>query len=437
MPELAGKFQVVSQQASEGAVKLYRVNSPEGPGFLYWFEVHEPQARSQFFRYRSAIKRLEERGLIPPGVEVSAKPGRYYVFWPDLGELPAPRGRRARRRLEEIRSALAELGYAEDDAVIGVAKGRPLVVRLSPRLGEAPPPPALTPRPRRSPLSWLPGLALALAGVLLATLGFTRYLNPPTLTLPTLVGKTAEEAVRLLKGSGLTVVFVEASLPDEPAGVIVEQSPPPGSRLKPGRRVRLVLNQPEEKQVPLLLGETLSEASAKLAAAGYKLGRVAEAQELLRLAGLTPSEEKRLPAPEPPGTLLLQYPEAGTVVGVGAAVTTVRSGRPEVLYAPAGEEPPPPPPPAPEEAEPPPPPPTATKTPSPSGPSVSLDVRLPENLEGRPVKLVVTDEDGTRVLYEGPTQKGWRLTGEVPVKGKATFELYVGEYLYQRWETEP
>ena len=490
VPERGGKYEVLSTEAREGFLETLRVRGPNGEGRLYWFEVHDPEARAAFFRYRNALKRLERLDALPPGVDISTKPGRYYVFWPALGEPTPIKGRKARRKIAEIEAAIRPLGYRLSEAVLGNEGGRPVVLELHPfPSAPAEPEPAAPPRRSRALTGWLPGLALAILGMLLLLAGAQRYFNPPSVVLPNLVGKTAKEAQQALQNAGLVLQFVPESRPDAPTGVILEQDPPPGTRLKPGRRVQLVYNRPELRQVPVLVGKSRAEAEARLSELGYRVVPPAEtyddapadqviasdppagtplaagepvrllvslgplpsrtmvpdlegtdpdeAKALLDLAGLQLGQEETLPSPLPRGTLLAQSPKPGTVIETGAPVVTARATPPEVLVpeAPAA--------PTPSEARAPE---SSTEQAPPSEPTpslaegehrVPLKVRLPATLEGRNVRLVVTDEEGTRVLYEGPTQKGWRLEGEVVVKGKADFKLYVGDYLYQEWTVGP
>ena len=485
MPDRAGKYEVKETLKRSGPVEVLRVRGPQGEGKLYWFEVHDPRSRERFLRYRGALKRLADLGALPQGVEISARPGRYYVYWPETDLPPPPKGRRTREALRAVEAILAESGYPLEAAALAGEGGKVVVTDLEPLAEPVPRGKAGGRKAPPRPASRLPGVVLGVLGLFLLALGVERYLNPPVVVLPDLVGKSVTEAERALRSSGLILTFVPQSLPDTPPGVIVDQSPPAGTRLKPGRRVRLFYSHPEERRVPVLTGRSLAEAEAELAELGYRVGEPAwihdpsppdtvlatsppantplpsgaevkllvslgprpertlvpdlrdttpkEEEALLRLAGLEVGRRERVPAPYPEDTLIGQSPRAKTVIEVGAPVATARSEAPEVLLPeqnPAQRAPGPAP----------------TPSPSPVQTGVVLEegerrvplvLRLPPDLEGRSVRLVVTDENGTRVLYEGPTQKGWRLEGEVAVKGKATFRLYVGDYLYQEWDVGP
>ncbi len=486
VPEVVGKYQVLREGPLKGFVRALEVQGPSGPGKLYWFEVHDPEARAAFFRYRNALKRLERLGALPQGLEVSAKPGRYYVFWPQGHEIVPPKGRRARRKLAEIENALAPLGYAVDPEAVSLTGGHLQILDLPPELQTSPARPAADRIPRtRTLFRWLPGFVLGLLGLALGAIGVDRYLNPPIFTVPPITGRTVQEALKALRGKGLEIVFQEESRPEQPAGTVLEVTPPPGTQIKPGRRIRLIINRPEAHRVPKIVGQRLAVASQRLEAEGYQLGRVVRtydaspagtvlatlppvgfalptgqsvdllvsegpqkpltmvpklqglpaqtAEALVAMAKLTLGREEKLPSPETPGTVIAQTPEPGTVIEEGTPVTLTIAEAVEILRPKTsptnGAAPPTPttPPTAPPSLPP----------PAAQGPTVPIRLSLPPGLEGKPVRLTVTDDNGTRTLYEGPTQKGWKIEGEVPVKGKALFKLYVGDFLYQQWTATP
>ena len=120
---LDDRYPVLETLESRDEVNLYRV---EG-GLVFYFDVRTPQDKDRFYRYRAAIRRLEELGLLE--AQVSAKPGRYYAFFPE-------RPLSGRRPPKEVLAALAPFGFGPEH----VAMGEDGVAYLAPwplRLGAA------------------------------------------------------------------------------------------------------------------------------------------------------------------------------------------------------------------------------------------------------------------------------------------------------------
>lgn len=63
-----------------------------------------------------------------------------------------------------------------------------------------------------------------------------------TVTVPDLRGGTAEEASSRLERFELSAEFIQLRKPNMPKGVVIDQSPTPQSRVKPGRRIYLTVN---------------------------------------------------------------------------------------------------------------------------------------------------------------------------------------------------
>ncbi|WP_293178033.1 PASTA domain-containing protein [Oceanithermus sp.] len=504
MAQDLGPYEVTGEERAHGYLHVYRVRGPAGAGRLYWFEVKNPEARAAFFRFRKALKALSGLGALPPGVEISAKPGRYYVFWPELeapSALPA-KGRRVVREVGRIVAALAPLGYALPDADLRLTEEGVRVAALDPlaehdeaeaeRLGGRflKALPHARSRVRRPWQAWIPGLVALVVGFMLLGFGVDRYLNPPEYVLPDLRGQDPRGALEAVRDMGLRVVFVEASNPEKPRDVVLEQNPPPGTRVKPGRKLELTLNRPKTGTVPDLTDLPAGEALRKLEESGYvpaagaegpsdlPEGRVLatappaeaplpqgasvrvltsagtppertvlpdltglsldDARYLLSVADLRLGDVQEVPAPEPEGTVLSQSPPAGVALDVGSPVTVTVATRGEVLL--------------PENATyaPPPPPDTAPENPAPTGapesPPVELGpgerivpirVPLPQGTGGPVhVRLVVEDEAGRRVPIDTYAPGGTTLEGSVKVKGTARFQLFLDEFLYQQWTSQ-
>ena len=327
MPERLGPYEALHQERSEAFLTTWRARSNDGrEGSLFWFEVREPEARAAFFRFRKALRSLAALEALPEGLEISAKPGRYYVFWPDVdapSALPA-KGRKVVREVGRLLAALAPLGYALPDLDLRLAEDGLLVARLEAlaehseeeayRLGSrflrGLPGQAGAPRRRTGLRGWLPGALLALLGVLLLVAAAGRYLNPPEYTLPDLRGLGPREALEKVYPMGLKVVFVEASDPEKPRDEIIEQNPSPGTRVKPQHRLELFLNRPKEAAVPDLGGLPLDEAQSKLADGGFQPAEI-DSSHSQRPAGTVLATTPPAEAPLPQGTPIKVLVSAG------------------------------------------------------------------------------------------------------------------------------
>jgi len=329
MPERLGPYEVLHQERSEAFLSTWRARKEGGEeGTLYWFEVREPEARAAFFRFRKALRALDSLDALPDGVEISAKPGRYYVFWPGVNApsaLPA-KGRKVVSEVGRLLAALAPLGYALPDLDLRLGEDGVIVARLDPlaehdeaeamRLGgrfmkglPAANRAAKRARPRWQ--GWLPGAILAVLGILLIFAGANRYLNPPEYVLPDLRGLSAREALEKVNPMGLKVVFNETSDPEKPRDIIVEQNPEPGSRVKPKHRLELMINRPKEGAVPNLAGLPLDEAQQRLVTSGFQ-----------------PAEVESSHSEEPAGTVLATTPPAKAPLPQGAQIKLLVSEGP-------------------------------------------------------------------------------------------------------------
>ncbi len=341
---LDDKFTILGEEPPQGFLRPYQVQTPEGlKGQLYWFEVHTPEARTAFHRYKNAIRRLEGQGFLPQGVVVSANPGRYYVFWPEQSRVALKV-----RRLKPLLEVLEPFGYQESDLETTEESGRPLVGNLRPQTASTPPGrpdlnPARPTQPLPSPLpvtpeqppraersaktskttptsqparprppqrtyrwnwpGWLPGLLMLTLGSVGIWQTAANYLNPPEYVLPDLVGKTPRQALEAVRTYGLNVEFAEGSDVSLPRDQILEQTPEPGTRVKPGRRLELVINKPRFGSVPALSGRSLEDARQSLESAGY------------RLAGIT-----RIAAGDTADTVLSSIPREGQPLRPGEGV---------------------------------------------------------------------------------------------------------------------
>jgi serine/threonine-protein kinase len=131
--------------------------------------------------------------------------------------------------------------------------------------------------------------------------------GPKPATVPVLVGTQVGVAVQQLRARGL-VPNVSETEDSAPAGEVIRQAPSAGSTLTRGSTVSIVVSKGERKvTVPDLVGEERSEAV-----------------QTLREAGLTPSvDEQETEMPDELGSVVSQFPPAGSEVERGTSVTLV------------------------------------------------------------------------------------------------------------------
>jgi serine/threonine-protein kinase len=170
-----------------------------------------------------------------------------------------------------------------------------------------------SPRRRR----WL--LVLLAALVVVAAVLALLLLSPASkVTVPDVTGQTEQAAGAILRRAGLTPIPSLAPSATVPAGRVVRESPPPGSRVAKGARVNVVISG-GPASIPLVSVEGLpaSQALAHLRAAGFKPATSSQASSTVAA-----------------GRVINTDPAAGTIVQVGSPVTVFVSSGPAPMHVP-------------------------------------------------------------------------------------------------------
>ncbi|HEX6399534.1 MAG TPA: Stk1 family PASTA domain-containing Ser/Thr kinase [Actinomycetota bacterium] len=162
-------------------------------------------------------------------------------------------------------------------------------------------------------------MALLAAGAYLIVTMLTDDGGSDLVAVPSLVGKTREEAERLLEDRDLVPVVERRRTDEEEPGVVLDQDPRAGNQVDPGSEVTIVVSQaPRTFTVPSLEGMTLEEAEAALEAANLTLGEVSRVND----------------QDVPEGRILDQSPATGEEVPRDTPVNVVVSGGPSVVIVP-------------------------------------------------------------------------------------------------------
>jgi eukaryotic-like serine/threonine-protein kinase len=155
---------------------------------------------------------------------------------------------------------------------------------------------------------WGAGKLLLLAGALLLTyvvfagVGMRLALKAREVIIPTLAGKTVNEATALLTEAGLNLKVEEGRRLDAkvPAGQIVTQDPAAGLRTRRDRSVKVWVSAgPRSMVVPALGGEQERTAQLRLQQEGLALSTVAEIRSADYPAGTIVGQ---FPAPKSSGS---------------------------------------------------------------------------------------------------------------------------------------
>lgn len=129
--------------------------------------------------------------------------------------------------------------------------------------------------------------------------------NSETVKVPNFVGMKASVAQELAKTNGLILQVISAEQSDEyPVDTVISQDIPPGSEVKKGGFVKIVLSSgPKSFSVPNVVGLDFKDAKELIVSSGLSIGIIKEVE----------STEKV-------GVVLEQKPDANTIVQGGSKV---------------------------------------------------------------------------------------------------------------------
>ena len=160
----------------------------------------------------------------------------------------------------------------------------------------------------------------AIAAAIVAAVVLVVIFVPPRgrVAVPTVVGQTEQAAVTKLRHAGLDPVATQAASTAVASGMVVSQSPSPGTVVHSGTRVNVVVSSgPPSKALIDVQGLSSSEAVSKLKAAGFQ-----------------PTTTQQPSSTVAQGHVIATDPSAGTEVAVGSPVSVVVSGGPAQVHVP-------------------------------------------------------------------------------------------------------
>jgi serine/threonine-protein kinase len=277
-----------------------------------------------------AMKHVNELPKPPSSLRPEIPPELDQIVLRALAKDPEDRYQTAEEFIEDLERVEAGLPISRSTAtaataiLAGAAVGESTeLLSETPTRVAAPPAPPPQRRPPTYPPSspydepprkrkrWVPWLlvALLLAAAILAGWWVYNQIQDQLeaaepVGVPNVVGLERDLAIQQIEDAEL-----EASVQEQPStevqqGIVIEQSPPAGSRIAKGDTVTIVVSTgPREVEVPALAGRTYEEAV-----------------DILEELGLEP-ERVDVFSQRPPGIVASLDPRAGTLVDEGSVVT--------------------------------------------------------------------------------------------------------------------
>jgi beta-lactam-binding protein with PASTA domain/predicted Ser/Thr protein kinase len=128
--------------------------------------------------------------------------------------------------------------------------------------------------------------------------------GPRPVSVPNVVGQAYDSAASMLQGQGFAVAkkLVDS---DQPAGVVVDSDPKPGSSVAPGSSITLLVSKgPKEQQVPSVENLDVDTAKGILQDSGFKWKIVFQDTTDGSLDGVVITQNPAAATKAPPGTVV-------------------------------------------------------------------------------------------------------------------------------------
>lgn len=207
------------------------------------------------------------------------------------------------------------------------------------------------------------------------------------ITMPDITGMTIDQARSRLKNLGLVIGKISAGTDDSKEdGVILMQSPPGDSKVTKGATVDITVNRVKSKKVelPNLVGMTVKDAKDALASLGLNAA----------ISG----------AGDDTAVITQQSPEAGSSLDANTSVALTAEAKKAAPAANTSNS-------------------NVTKG--------TVDITVPSGKANQAVRIVVSDDSGSRTVFDGNAQPGERIVKDVSGTGHVQIQVYLNGALVQ------
>ena len=289
-----------------------------------------------------------------------------------------------------------------------------------------------------------------------AFLSFGNFWSNSTVDVPNVVGKQLSVATRLLEERHLRVSSSEVTNSDVPAGQVISQSPEPGESVKEQRLVHLVVSKGAgDITIPDLQGMSFDQAREKLKSLGLSIGKVTYVSDTSKDDGVVISQglqaggkaskgatvditvnQTKSSTIEIPNVVGMTIKEAKEALGnLGLSISKISGSNEDTAIV-------------------------TDVSPTPGSSvkrdeSVSLvgeaktdkkdaqssknsgitkgeiDVTVPNGKPSQHIKVVIIDDEGSRVVYDGTNAPGDRIVKRVSGSGNVRVQTFLNGALVQ------
>lgn len=392
-----------------------------------------------------AMKQIQEVPIPPSTRRASITPLAEAVVMKALEKQSSNRYQRMQEMIVDLKAALA---YHQGEHRLPSDSECPTM--LLPRITEEQLEQNISPKhiPKRQPkknngkTKWILAVFLLMVVTILfgSFFAYGKFWSSAEVVVPNVIGRTADDAERILKDNKLRVMITEQFDEAIAAGTVISQSPEANSRVKEDRLVTIYVSKGAEiSVVPDVRNLTLREAELKLKNAGFIIGRIEEvdsdepegtvldqnprspaqinktqkidlivsraeqsievpdftglklasARKQLTVLKLKEGSVDEVASDEPKGTIISQTPSAGTDVKAGTAVNfTISKGGAEKK-------------------------------------STTVQFTVPKGKSKQMVQIIVTDESGRDIVYERTHAGGDRINKRVSGYGTVRVQVYL------------
>lgn len=287
-----------------------------------------------------------------------------------------------------------------------------------------------------------------------AFLSFGNFWSNATVDVPNVVGKQVTVAKHILEDNHLRVSVSEVSNPDVPAGQVISQSPEANEQVKEQRTVHLVVSKGVgDITMPDITGMTIDQARSRLKNLGLVIGKISAGTDDSKEDGVIlmqspPGDSKvtkgatvdvtvnrvkskKVELPNLVGMTVKDAKDAlaslglnATINGAGDDTAVVTQQSPEAgssldantsvaLTAEAKKAAP------------------AANTSNSNVTKGTVDITVPSGKANQAVRIVVSDDSGSRTVFDGNAQPGERIVKDVSGTGRVQIQVYLNGALVQ------